>query len=222
MKRKFVAILTCAIIFACICLIEVSVYKISYIKNKEKSEELLRIAHEIIENKKEEDFTKEEVSKEENKINNNISKKENDLNNRNKILNENGILGILVIKKLNIEAPVREGTSQDVIKTAIGHFVESDYWDGNISLASHNSGSNAHYFERINSLEIGDEIEYITKIGSKKYQVKSISKIKDNDWSMVMNTNNSRSTDNTQNTITLITCISKQPDYRLCVRGVEM
>ena len=232
MKRKFVAILICAILFACIFLIEISLYKIVFLKNKEKSEELLKIAHEMIDMKNE-DNTTNEASYRENKADNRIDEKEygiggitdkneNELNNKNKIINENGTLGILVIKKLNIEAPVREGTSQDVIKTAVGHFVESDYWNGNISLASHNGGANAHYFEKINSLKIGDEIEYITKIGRKKYQVKSISKIRDTDWSMVMKTNNSKNTDNAQNTITLITCISRQPNYRLCIRGVEV
>lgn len=206
MKKKFVAIFTCIILFICICIIEFSVYKLSYTKNKEKSDELLKIAYEMIDKD-----TREETDNE-----------ENYLNEKNKISDENGIIGVLVIKNLDIEAPVKEGTSQDVMKTAVGHFEESDYWNGNVSLASHNSGSNVHYFEKINSLKVGDEIKYITKIGTKRYRVKSISKIRDTDWSMVMKNSSLENTDNLQNTITLITCISWQPDYRLCVRGVEM
>ena len=129
---------------------------------------------------------------------------------------ENDIIGILKIPKLSVEAPIKDGTSQEVIRTSIGHFVESDYWNGNVALASHNSGTNAHYFEKINELNTDDEIEYMTKCGTRKYKVKSIQKIESTDWSMV------EKNENQENTITLITCISGKPNYRLCVRGVEI
>lgn len=103
------------------------------------------------------------------------------------------------------------------MRTSIGHFYESDYWNGNVSLASHNSGTSAHFFEKINTLNVNDEIEYITKQGVRKYKVQSIKKIESTDWSLVVKNNNQ-----SENTITLITCINKQPNCRLCVRGVEI
>lgn len=128
------------------------------------------------------------------------------------------IIGVLKIDKLHIEAPIMEGTSQEVMKTSVGHFSESDYWNGNVSLASHNSGTSAHYFEKINTLGINDEIEYITRLGVKKYKVESLNTIESTDWSMVVKNDKQLS----NNTITLITCINGQPDYRLCVRGTEI
>ena len=64
---------------------------------------------------------------------------------------ENDIIGILYIEKLDIEAPVKEGTTQEVMKTSVGHFSESDFWNGNVSLASHNSGTSMHYFQNIHT-----------------------------------------------------------------------
>ena len=135
-------------------------------------------------------------------------------------MKENDVIGILVIPKLQVEAPVKEGTSQEIMKTSVGHFIESDYWNGNVSFASHNSGTSMHFFENINMLDINDEIEYITEYGERKYKVKSIDIIEDTDWSMVVK--NNEKSENRENTITLITCINGQPNYRLCVRGVEI
>ena len=131
--------------------------------------------------------------------------------------NDTNIIGVLKINKLQVEAPIRDGTSQEIMRTSIGHFYESDYWNGNVSLASHNGGTNAHFFEKINTLNVNDEIEYITKQGARKYRVQSIKKIENTDWSLVVKNNNQ-----SENTITLITCINNQPNYRLCVRGVEI
>jgi sortase (surface protein transpeptidase) len=73
------------------------------------------------------------------------------------------IIGILKIKKININAPIEEGTSQSVLKYSIGHFSESNMWQGNVALAAHNRGSYEKYFKDINQLEENDEIQYITK-----------------------------------------------------------
>lgn len=136
--------------------------------------------------------------------------------NNKSILLKDDMIGVLLIPKVNVEAPIKDGTSQEVMKTSIGHFIESDYWNGNVSLASHNGGVNAHYFENLKQLEINDEIEYLTKYGRKKYRVKEIKNISSHDWSEVISNNKSK------NTITLITCIDSLPNYRLCVKGIEV
>lgn len=196
MKRKIVVILTCVILIICVCILEFSICRLTYKRNKEQSELILKTAYEIVD-KKDDDEGIQDLDKE------SIQKSEND------------ILGILYIEKLNIEAPVKEGTTQDVMKTSVGHFTESDFWNGNISLASHNSGTSMHYFKDIHKLQVNDEIKYKTELGERTYKVQTIEKIKDTDWSKVVKNNK-----NSENTITLITCINGQPDYRLCVRGI--
>ena len=76
-----------------------------------------------------------------------------------------------------------------------------------------------HYFQDIHTLNINDQIKYKTQFGEKVYKVQSIDKINDTDWSKVVK---NESYEKQENTITLITCINGQPDYRLCVRGVEV
>lgn len=130
-----------------------------------------------------------------------------------KIEEDNNILGKIKISKIGLEAPIKEGTSQDVLKESVGHFSNTSYWNGNVSLASHNRGSYAHYFENIDKLELGDEITYQTKLGTRIYIVDEIKQIPETDLSVLENTD--------KNTITLITCITNKPNLRLCVKATE-
>jgi len=127
--------------------------------------------------------------------------------------NEN-IIGIFEIPKLGIIAPVKEGSSQEILKVAVGHFEESSLWNGNVALASHNRSRYAHYFERINELQNGDEIIYKTKLGTKKYAVYENKVIESTDWSVIENTK--------ENIITLITCVKNNQAKRLCVIAKEI
>ena len=196
MKKICVAVLISIICLCSVVYIEHNVYKIVSIKRQ--SENLLENAYYIVEQQKEQNVNSVDIS--------------NDVD-----IHDGDVIGLILIPKINIEAPIREGTSQKVMENSVGHFVESDYWDGNVSLASHNSGTSAHYFEKINTLEINDELIYKTVNGTKKYRVQHINKIKSTDWSMV-----NKKSNNENNTITLITCINRQPNYRLCVRGIEV
>lgn len=197
MRKITIIILISMLLLGSVCFIEFNIFRLLYKRNKNEAEETLRIAHNLVDSK------------------NTVNKLERTNNSINKL--ENDVIGILYIDKLNIEAPVKEGTTQEVMKTSIGHFIESDFWNGNVSLASHNSGTSMHYFQNIHKLKINDEIKYKTQLGEKTYKIKSIDKIKDTDWSKVEKNDNSN-----ENTITLITCINGQPDYRLCIRGVEI
>ncbi|MCI8640756.1 MAG: sortase, partial [Clostridia bacterium] len=79
----------------------------------------------------------------------------------------------------------------------------------------HNRGSSvAHYFEGIHLLDVGDEIIYITNMGERRYQVFSQKEISNTDWSVTLNTE--------ENIITLITCVTGQPEKRLCVQAKEV
>lgn len=218
MKKISVAIIV--ILISSMCYIQFNVFG-NYTSKKE-SEKLLEKAYTVIETSNQ-DIKNNEIVDENHieqlsnmQINNNEEIAEISSN----IICEDGIIGILLIPKLNIEAPIKDGTSQEIMKTSIGHFTESDYWNGNVSFASHNGGTNAHYFKKIHLLNENDEIIYISKLGRKIYKVQEIKKIKSTDWSMVLGIRNSK-TEN-KNTVTLITCINGANDYRLCVRGVEI
>lgn len=196
-KKTIVGICICILLLSCVYVFELNICKLTYVNNKKEAQEIMEKAYNIIESKNDKKDVYTELSKS----------------------NENDIIGILVIKKIDVKAPVKQGTSQQIMQTSVGHFTESDLWDGNVSLASHNSGTSMHYFEKINKLDVNDEIIYITSLGERKYKVQYVSKIKDTDWSMVKKNEN---TQNKENTITLITCINGQPDYRLCVRGIQI
>lgn len=128
-------------------------------------------------------------------------------------LNDN-LIGILEIPKLNIKAPVKEGTTQTILKYSVGHFSNSSNWNGNIAFASHNRGDYvAHYFSNINELVVGDEIIYKTKFGERRYEVVENKEIDSRDWSVISQT--------TQNKVTLITCVKNKPESRLCVQAIE-
>ena len=127
----------------------------------------------------------------------------------------NNTIGILEIEKINLIAPVQEGTTSEILKYSVGHFVESDEWNGNIALASHNRGSYAKYFKDIDTLTNGDKIIYKTVYGERKYQVYEKEKIQETNWTKIMENKN-------ENTITLITCITNEREYRLCVKAVEV
>ena len=214
MKKKSVAILVVVILTFFIIVSQIYISKIYHVRKQSKL--MLQQAYEIVDSKNEKEKQEEQ---EEQNANDYITEKE-------KIISEDGMIGVLIIPKINIEAPIKEGTSQSVMHTCVGHFVESDYWNGNVSLASHNSGTSAHYFEKLNTLNENDTIQYITKLGIKNYKVTTIKKIESTDWSMVTKIDNKnenkKNTKNTKNTITLITCINGLPNYRLCVRGEEI
>ena len=50
------------------------------------------------------------------------------------------------IPKINIDAPIKSGTSQDILALAVGHFPETTKWNGNVALAGHNKGYRGNFF----------------------------------------------------------------------------
>lgn len=194
--KVFFNVCTSLVIFSCIIF-----FVNKHIFNKKNKKELLSIANNIVN---------------ENTITSNAN---NSLYNKNESLstekeeNCRNVIGKIVIDKINVNAPIIDGVSQEVLKVAVGHFQNTNYWNGNVCLASHNRGSYAHYFEKINQLKMGDEIKYQTKFGTRIYTVNEINNINENNLSVLDNTE--------ENTITLITCVKSKPELRLCVKGIE-
>lgn len=114
---------------------------------------------------------------------------------------------------LQLEAPIQEGTTQNVLAEAVGHFEESKIWEGNVALAGHNRGYQCNFFQEIKELKKGDTIIYKTPKGERKYKVVLNTIIKETNWDYIENTNDNR--------ITLITCEKDKREYRRCIQGIE-
>lgn len=119
----------------------------------------------------------------------------------------------IIIPKISLEAEISEGTSKEVMNKYVGHFEETSIENGNIGLAAHNRGYEVNYFKEIKYLKQDDEIIYKYKDFEKIYTVNKNIIIKDTDWSYLQETE--------ENTITLITCVENEPEYRRCVQAIE-
>lgn len=183
----------------------------------------------IFENKKIDDIT-QNIQQE---INNIQSNSENIENNTENYVQEDNIqtdteeentkentteekfIGHLTIPKILLEnAPVMETTSFETLSKAIGHFESTSIFEGNVGLASHNSGGKGDYFKNLKNVNIGDFIYYKTDYGMKKYIVTFKQIISEDDFSYLK--------ENSNNRITLITCTKGQKDKRLCVQALEV
>ena len=125
-------------------------------------------------------------------------------------INNEHVVGIIKIDKINFEGLVYEGTSTSTLNKGVGHFENSAFFDGNVCLAAHNSN---HYRAKLNTLQNEDIIYYTSFLGTRKYKVNNISKISETDWSFIEN--------NDKNSISLITCVKGIPSQRLLVQGIE-
>ena len=98
----------------------------------------------------------------------------------------------LEIPSIDLNAPIAEGTTKEIMDEFIGHFEETVKINGNVGLIAHNRGYKNNYFANIKTLQKGDIIIY--------YYLEETQ----------------------ENTITLITCVENQPEYRRCIQGKEM
>ncbi len=119
----------------------------------------------------------------------------------------------LEIPRIHLKADIKEGTTKEVMDQFIGHFEETKKWVGNVCLAAHNRGYEKNYFSEIKQLKEGDEIIYYYEENSKVYVVEKNE--------IIQATNLSCLEDTEENTITLITCVENEPDYRRCVKAIE-
>lgn len=119
-------------------------------------------------------------------------------------------VAVLEIPKIEFKDIVFEGTTQDVLANGIGLFEHSPILNGNVCLAGHNT---SRFFKRLNELEIGDTIKYLSCLGMKEYVVSDIQIISETDWQMLESTEDNR--------ITIITCVKDTPEVRLCVQAIE-
>lgn len=120
----------------------------------------------------------------------------------------------IFISKINLDAPIIEGTTKEILRRGVGHFSSTSKWNGNVALAAHNRGYKYNYFQEIKRLEIGDIVEYQTEQGRRTYKVIWKGNIKETDLSYLESTK--------ENILTLITCLENLPEYRLCVQAKQI
>ena len=121
-----------------------------------------------------------------------------------------GYLGTLKIPTLGLSVKVYQGTDADALRKGAGHFSNTSIWEGNVAIAGHNRGVNNN-FGKIHTLSAGDMIKLTTQLGTRSYEVYSVSKISVDDTSVL--------NDSSENSITLVTCVMNQPDHRWCVQA---
>ena len=151
----------------------------------------------------------------ENFIQNETINSENLANDKASILDKTNKLNnwYIQIDKVSLKAPIQEGTTKEILNEYVGHFEESSKDLGNICLAAHNRGYKNNYFSRLKELQEGDEIKYTYNDIEKTYIVTKHEIIQNTDWSNLEPTE--------ENTITLITCVENEPEYRRCIQGIE-
>lgn len=86
------------------------------------------------------------------------------------------VIGTLEIEKLNIDVLVVEGVSENDLKVGVGHFPGTAAMGkvGNCAIAGHRSYTFGKFFNRLNEMEIGDEIIVSNGIETFKYIVYKI------------------------------------------------
>lgn len=125
-----------------------------------------------------------------------------------------GVMGVMVIDKIEMTAPIVEGTKIKNIQYALGHFEDTALPgdNGNFAVAGHRSYTFGEYFSRLDELTAGDAIKVIYGSTIYTYTV---------DETMVVEPDRTEVLDPTANaTITLVTCTPKwTATHRLIVKG---
>lgn len=111
------------------------------------------------------------------------------------------VIGIIQIKKVKVKSPIIEGVSESNLNAGIGHIpgtaMPGD--PGNCALAGHRSYTFGKFFNRLDKLEISDEIVITTKKEDLVYEVNKIHVVTPDDTSVLKGSKD-------ENLITLITC----------------
>lgn len=120
----------------------------------------------------------------------------------------------IIIPSISLNAPISEGTSTDVMNKFVGHFENTDLWNGNVALAAHNRGYPVNYFANVKYLNKNEIIQYYYNGKVRQYKIETVTVITDTDWTYLKSTKDNR--------ITLITCVENEPEYRRCIQAIEI
>lgn len=140
---------------------------------------------------------------------------ESDKDDADKNLFQSNVIAIVNVPDVDIRYPVVEGTTADILKKSLGHFEGTALPGevGNFCVAGHRNSSYARYFNRLDEVNIGDEIIVETRTNKYTYIVTKTFKIHENQTEVLDQTDDKK--------ITLITCTNGyKPKYRIVVQGL--
>ena len=110
------------------------------------------------------------------------------------------IMGLLIIPKISLEEAIREGSTNNVLSSSLGHMEGTALpgAEGNCCIAGHRNYTFGKYFNRLNEVEIGDLIEIETYDADYTYEVYDIFVVEPTELSVLNKLEG--------NNLTLITC----------------
>ncbi|MBN2220847.1 MAG: class D sortase [Vallitaleaceae bacterium] len=126
-------------------------------------------------------------------------------------------IGVIRIDKIDLVAPIAEGADEDTLRYSIGHMEETAKLGtiGNAVVAGHRSHSFGIYFNRLDEVEVGDEIVVETEYETITYVVYKTLIVKPEDVSVLRNSSKYR-------VLTLVTCDPVyNPTHRLIVHAID-
>lgn len=131
-----------------------------------------------------------------------------------------GVMGVIIIPKIDVNLPIYHGTSEQVLEKGVGHMEMTAFpigGEGNHSvLTGHTALPTATLFTNLNKLALGDEF-YIEVHGRTiAYQVDKITVVEPTDTKLL-------SPEIGKDYVTLVTCTPYAVNsHRLLVRGVRI
>ena len=126
----------------------------------------------------------------------------------------NGAIGKISIPAIGVKNYyLWEGATNSSMNKGLGHFATTSVWDGNVGLCGHNRGAK-YIIGAIKDMDVGDKVTYTTSEGTRTYEVETIKKIRNDDWSVLDATADNR--------ITMITCVAGDYSHRWCLQAVEV
>ena len=135
-------------------------------------------------------------------------------------LDEKGLMGYIVIPKINVNLPIYHGTSEDVLQKGVGHLQNTSFPVGgegtHAVLSGHTGLSSAKLFTDLDKLEEG-ELFFIEVLGEKlAYKIDQIKIVEPSETSDLVIKSG-------EDYVTLVTCTPYGINsHRLLVRGTRI
>ncbi|MNJ57355.1 Sortase family protein [compost metagenome] len=126
-------------------------------------------------------------------------------------------VGTITIEKIDLKLPILEGATKHNLKHAAAHMSETTTIGeaGNAAIAAHRSRTTGRLFNRLDEVEVGDEIVVRSQGEKFVYSVYQISVVKPTDVSVLEGNDSDK-------ILTLITCEPLvNPTHRLIVHAKQ-
>jgi sortase A len=146
---------------------------------------------------------------------NRILSKPNIENKTNQKISNGNVLGVLLIKKIDLKLPIIEGADEKALSLGAGHLPETSAIGnvGNAAIAAHRNYTYGSKFNRLNEIKVGDPITIEINNKVLLYRTIKTFTVLPTELSVLKPSTN-------QSIITLITCEPmKNPTHRLIVQA---